>query len=221
MKVLITGAANGIGLATAKLFLSRGHEVIGFDIEPPAGDFGVEYYNIDVTEPQTFPNIEGIDIVISSAGVLDEADVRAVEVNLLGCIAICEKYAVRSNIKAVLNIASISAHSGMAPAYYTASQGGIYAYTKGLALNLAKYGAVVNSISPGGVITRMNRALMQDAKLYADAKAETLLGKWATAEEVAELIYFMTAVNKSITGQDIIIDNGEAAKYNFIAPKTV
>ena len=42
------------------------------------------------------------------------------------------------------------------------------------------------------------------------------MGKWATEEEIADLAYFLTVTNKSITGQDIIIDNGEILKSNFI-----
>ena len=45
---------------------------------------------------------------------------------------------------------------------------------------------------------------------------ETLLPKWAEPEEIAEWAYFMTAVNKSMTAQDILVDNGEDAKANFI-----
>ena len=46
--------------------------------------------------------------------------------------------------------------------------------------------------------------------------AETLLKRWASAEEIAEWAYFVSVVNKSMTGQDIIIDNGELTKFNFI-----
>ena len=53
-------------------------------------------------------------------------------------------------------------------------------------------------------------------ELYDAVKAETLLGKWALPEEIAELAYFLTAVNRSITGEDILIDNGEMLKSNFI-----
>ena len=45
---------------------------------------------------------------------------------------------------------------------------------------------------------------------------ETLLGKWCEAEEIAELAYFLTVVNRSMTGEDLLIDNGEMLKSNFI-----
>ncbi|MBR0135450.1 MAG: SDR family NAD(P)-dependent oxidoreductase, partial [Clostridia bacterium] len=62
----------------------------------------------------------------------------------------------------------------------------------------------------------MNRHILESAELYEKVKAETLLNKWAEPEEIAELAYFMTAVNRSITGEDILIDNGEQLKSNFI-----
>ena len=87
---------------------------------------------------------------------------------------------------------------------------------KNLALNLARRDVTVNSVSPGGVITPANEHILNDPDLYDAVKAETLLGKWATAEEVAELAYYLTAVNRSITGEDILMDNGEMLKSHFI-----
>ena len=87
---------------------------------------------------------------------------------------------------------------------------------KNLALTLSKRGVTCNSISPGGVITPANAHILNDERLYAAVKAETLLGKWAEAEEIAELAYFMTVTNRSMTGEDLLIDNGEMLKSNFI-----
>ena len=99
---------------------------------------------------------------------------------------------------------------------YVASKAGIVGYMKNLALKLAERGATCNSVSPGGVITPANRHILESEKLYAAVKAETLLGKWAEPEEIADLIWYLTAVNRSITGEDILIDNGEMLKSNFI-----
>ena len=87
---------------------------------------------------------------------------------------------------------------------------------KNTALNLAKRGVTVNSISPGGVITESNAHILESEELYEAVKAESLLGKWAEPEEIADLAYFMTVVNRSMTGEDILIDNGEMLKSNFI-----
>ena len=58
--------------------------------------------------------------------------------------------------------------------------------------------------------------ILESEELYSAVKAETLLGKWATPEEIADLAYFVTVVNKSMTGEDILVDNGEMLKSNFI-----
>ena len=99
---------------------------------------------------------------------------------------------------------------------YVASKAGLVGYMKNLALNLSRRGVTVNSVSPGGVVTPANDHILKSPALYGAVKAETLLHKWATAEEVADLVYYLTAINRSITGEDILMDNGEQLKSNFI-----
>ena len=67
-----------------------------------------------------------------------------------------------------------------------------------------------------GVKTALNDRVMNDPELWNRIMNETLLPKWAEAEEIAEWAYFMTVVNRSMTAQDLLIDNGEDAKANFI-----
>lgn len=57
---------------------------------------------------------------------------------------------------------------------------------------------------------------MNDIELWKKIMNETLLPKWADADEIAELAYFLTLVNKSMTARDILVGNGEDAKANFI-----
>ncbi len=87
---------------------------------------------------------------------------------------------------------------------------------KNVALRVSKYGATANSISPGGVITKLNEHILNDKNLYKQVLDETLLNKWATPEEIADFVYFISVTNKSMTGEDIFIDNGEKLKSNFI-----
>ena len=119
-------------------------------------------------------------------------------------------------LKSVLFVASASARNGAEFPYYVASKAGLVGYMKKLALDLSKRGVTVNSISPGGVITASNIHILQSEKLYDAVKAETLLGKWAEPEEIAELAYYMTIINRSMTGEDLLVDNGEMLKSNFI-----
>ena len=87
---------------------------------------------------------------------------------------------------------------------------------KNVALRISKYGATANSISPGGVITPLNKHILESEELYSQVLNETLLNKWATAEEIADFAYFVSVINKSMTGEDIFIDKGEKLKSNFI-----
>ena len=57
---------------------------------------------------------------------------------------------------------------------------------------------------------------MNDKKMWERIMEQTLLPKWASAEEIAEWAYFVTVINKSMTAQDILIDNGEIAKAEFV-----
>lgn len=213
MKVVITGTSLGIGKAIAKKFLENRHEVIGIDIlDSTIANESYTHITCDILGD--LPDIEDVEILINNAGVQDSG--RDIDINLKGSIAVTKKYAMQENIKSVLFIASASASSGAEFPEYAASKGGMVAYMKNTALALAKYNATVNSLSPGGVTTDMNAHVMNDEKLWQEIMNETLLPKWASPEEIAEWAYFVTVVNKSMTAQDILIDNGEMAKSNFV-----
>ena len=79
-----------------------------------------------------------------------------------------------------------------------------------------KYGATVNCISPGAVFTNLEPELYDNPKLMKAVAEENIFKKWIMPEEIAQWIYFVSVINKSMTGQDILIDAGEEANYNFI-----
>lgn len=213
MKILITGTGRGIGLAIAKKFLSCGHEVIGMDVLPSAlKDKNYTHILSDVTE--NLPDIGDVEILINNAGI-QEGD-GVIDVNLKGTINVTEKYAFHKGIKSVLFIASSSARSGAEFPEYAASKGGVVAYMKNVAMRLADFSATANSLSPGGVLTSSNSRVTEDKEKWEKIMDVTPLKKWAAEEEIAEWAYFIAAVNKSMTAQDILVDNGEDAMRRFV-----
>ncbi|MBQ9045065.1 MAG: SDR family oxidoreductase [Oscillospiraceae bacterium] len=214
MNIVITGTASGIGKAAAELFLREGHTVYGFDLAASAIDHPEYHHLVCDIRAAEVEDIPAPEILINNAGTLEEAD--AIDVNLKGTIRFTERFLDSAALRSVLFIASASARNGAEFPYYVASKAGLVGYMKHLASQLAKRGVTCNSISPGGVVTPANRHILESETLYAAVKAETLLGKWAEPEEIAELAYFLTVTNKSITGEDILIDNGEMLKSNFI-----
>ncbi len=214
MKTIITGTSKGIGKAIAEKFLSCGHEVFGIDVLPASLENSNYFHTRTDIVSGELPKLGDVEILINNAGVQDSG--RDIDVNLKGSIRVTEKYAFRKNIKSVLFIASSSARTGAEFPEYAASKGGMVAYMKNVALRVAQYGATANALSPGGVKTELNERVMNDKSLWKKIMNETLLPKWAEPEEIAEWAYFVTVVNRSMTAQDILIDNGEEAKANFI-----
>ena len=214
MRVFVSGSASGIGLAIAERFLREGGEVWGFDLsESPVTHPRYHHLRHDVRE-DIRENLPDPEILVNSAGTIEEAD--AIDVNLKGTIRFTERFLDSPDLRSVLFIASASARNGAEFPLYVASKAGLVGYMKNLALRLAARGVTCNSISPGGVVTPMNRHILEDKGLYAAVKAETLLGKWCEPEEIADLAWYLTAVNRSMTGEDLLIDNGEMLKSNFI-----
>lgn len=214
MNIVISGTASGIGHAIALKFIKEGHRVFGFDIKKSSiDDPSYKHYLCDVRE-EKFPEVPEPDIVINNAGTFEEKD--AIDVNLKGTINFNEHFIKSTALKSVLFIASASARNGAEFPQYAASKAGMVGYMKNKALELSRKCVTVNSVSPGGVITESNAHILESEELYSAVKAETLLGKWADPEEIADLAYFLTVVNRSMTGEDLLIDNGEMLRSNFI-----
>ena len=183
---------------------------------------------VDVTKPENVQNFiqkvldkfGRIDILINNAGItrdgllvrMNESDWDAVlNVNLKGTFS-CTKAVAKPMMKQrsgkIVNIASIIGLIGNAgQANYAASKGGVIAFTKSAAKELASRNINVNAIAPGFIKTDMTDKLSEDVK-QAIMK-QVPLGKWGSAGDVADVALFLVSdASAYITGQVIQVDGG-------------
>ena len=208
MKILITGSSKGIGRAVVLKYLELGHEVYGLDLlDSSISHNHYHHYVLDIVNKELLPDIKDIDIVFANAGKQNSDN--DIENNLVGTINVIEKYGVQPHIKSILINASASARSGDEYPMYVASKSGLIGYMKNVAMRIAKYQATCNSISLGGVLTDSNKVVIEDKSSWEKIMKVTPLKKWMSEVEVSDWVIFLTTVNKSMSGQDILIDNGE------------
>lgn len=219
MKILVTGSAGGIGKTVCLRFLALGHTVCGIDLLPAAiEDAGYTHYRADIRDANALPQIDDVQILFNNAGLQNCAD--DIENNLKGTIHVTEKYIQSPVLRSVLFNASSSAVSGQEFPAYAASKAGILGYMKNVAIRLAPRGVTVNAISPGGVYTPLNDPVINDPECWEKIMAVTPMKKWMTADEVADWVLFLTLQNRSMSGQNLLIDNGEHdLNPTFVWPK--
>src|SRR5210317_995322 len=234
--VLVTGGASGIGQATAARFLEEGCAVCVLDRSPDARARVAEelpglaaVIEADVSDLQQVQAAFGqaidimgsVDVVINNAGISirhDFLDITPEEwdevlgVNLKGAFYIAQtaaKHMVERGSGVILNTASTAGTTGY-PHYadYSASKGGVIALTYAMALELAPT-VRVNAISPGYVLTPMQRAEYSDEMLDA-VNRKIPLGRHARPEELAALFAFLASEDAAFaTGQEYVMDGAE------------
>lgn len=235
---LVTGAARGIGLATAKKFLAEGWHVALLDIEgellgrtvAEIGRGGATLaLTCDVSDAVAVSDaiaaVEDrfgrLDALVNNAGIAvfaplmetSEADWRRVlEVNLTGPF-LCTKAAVplmrEGHGGAIVNITSISAvRASTLRSAYGTSKAGLAHLTKQLAVELASLNIRVNAVAPGPVDTAMAKQV-HTKEIRADYHDAIPLNRYGLEEELAEAIYFLCSGSASyITGQILAVDGG-------------
>ena len=235
---LITGAAQGIGLACARAISADGASVILADIKEDAViraangisstawgafvDMGDKGSILDL-----FTQIENkqgpIDILINNAGVALPNDFlsysfedfdRVINVNLKGPFVATQRAAQSMKEHringAIVNMSSINANVAISsiPAY-CASKGGINQLTKAAALALAPHGIRVNAVGPGSIDTAMLAGVNADDEKMKMVLSRTPLGRLGNVEDVANAVVFLASDKASyITGETIYIDGG-------------
>ncbi|MFT4118100.1 SDR family NAD(P)-dependent oxidoreductase [Bradyrhizobium sp.] len=235
---LVTGAARGIGLATAKKFLSEGWRVALLDIESELlGRAFAEIGHDDATLALTCDVSDAaavgavvtaierrfgrLDALVNNAGIavfaplMETSDAdwsRVLEVNLTGPF-LCTKAAVPlmrdGGGGAIVNITSISAvRASTLRSAYGTSKAGLAHLTKQLAVELAALNIRVNAVAPGPVDTAMAKQV-HTKEIRADYHDAIPLNRYGLEEELAEAIFFLCSERASyITGQILAVDGG-------------
>ena len=208
MNIIITGSSGGIGKAVSERFLELGHKVYGIDTSPAEIEYPLYFhFQTDIKNAEALPDIDDADILFNNAGTQNGGD--DIGNNLRGTINVTKKYIASCPLKSVLFNASASAVSGQEFPEYTASKAGVLGYMRNTAVRLAPKGVTVNAISLGGVLTRLNDPVVNDPDCWKKIMDITPMKKWMTTDEVADWVLFLTTQNRSMSGENLIIDNGE------------
>ena len=160
-----------------------------------------------------------LDILVNNAGITRDRSMRkmtdddwvsVINVNLNGtfyCTSAAVPAMVNQRFGRIINISSVVGQMGaFGQANYSASKGGIIAFTKTLALEMAKFNITANVIAPGFTSTEMVDAIPEE--IAAQIKAKIPLGRFASAEEIAKAASFLAADGDYITGQELNVNGG-------------
>jgi 3-oxoacyl-[acyl-carrier-protein] synthase III len=160
-----------------------------------------------------------LDILVNNAGITRDRSMRkmtdddwaaVINVNLNGtfyCTSAAVPAMVNQRFGRIINISSVVGQMGaFGQANYSASKGGIIAFTKTLALEMAKFNITANAIAPGFTSTEMVDAIPEE--IAAQIKAKIPLGRFASPEEIAKAASFLAADGDYITGQELNVNGG-------------
>ncbi len=228
MNVLITGTSNGVGKAAARKFLAEGHNVFGMDIkEATITHDHYFHYQCDVADLDKLPEITNINIIVNNAGIVTPK-AEAIRVNQIGYINIIKKYGRDPQLKSMLIIGSTASQKGYDNLEYCSSQGARDAMVKWCANNFSRdhRHVIVNGLQLDGIVaadpahgiegTSLEPELYAADGLMDQIANLSILKRLSTVEEIAEWIYFMTAINTVVTGQIIACDGELTGAYEFI-----
>jgi len=160
-----------------------------------------------------------LDILVNNAGITRDRSMRkmteddwaaVINVNLNGtfyCTSAAVPAMVNQRFGRIINISSVVGQMGaFGQANYSASKGGIIAFTKTLALEMAKFNVTANAIAPGFTSTEMVDAIPEE--IAAQIKSKIPLGRFAAPQEIAKAAAFLAAEGDYITGQELNVNGG-------------
>ncbi len=237
---VITGAAGGIGAATADLFAREGAQVVGVDMR--AHETGALRLQTDLSDEQQVSDLYArareelgrIDVLFNNAGISPPDDTSVLDTSLeawervqqanLRSVFLCCKHGIPHLLEnppplcgSVINTASFVASLGAATSQisYTASKGGVLSLSRELGVEFARRGVRVNALSPGPVDTPLLRELYaKDPEQAARRLVHVPMGRFARAQEIASAVLFLASDDSSyVNATNFLVDGGIAGAY--------
>lgn len=219
-RVFITGGRRGIGKAIVNRFREA-----GYDVTAPTRE------ELDLNNSESIANYlsehaeEAFDVIINNAGCNDiheieeitDAEIETmINVNLIAPMKLIRGMVGSMKHRRygrIVNIGSIWASvSKSGRCVYSATKNGVHGITNTLAVELAEYNILVNTVCPGFTMTELtkkNNTPEQIAEIVKDIP----IGRMAMPEEMAEIVYFLSSEkNTYLTGQKIVVDGGFSEK---------
>jgi len=225
---IVTGAASGIGKATADLFETEGATVVRADLVD----------GFDVADEEQTQELAGrverehgrIDVLFNNAGIAGVGDVqetslelweRVLRVNARGVFLMSRAVVpamIAQRSGSIVNMSSAIAETGLARRVsYAASKGAVLALTKSMQVDLAPFGVRVNALLPGTIMTPFVERYL--AESYADPeegrqsiRSRQLAGELGTAEDVARAaLYLASDESRFVMGSGLVVDGGLSA----------
>jgi len=232
---VITGGNSGIGYATAKALREAGADVIITGRRKEAVEKAARELNVNslVADQSVLPDIEKlaatvkqqfgkVDILLINAGITKFAPIELMtesvfneimDVNFKGAYFTLSKFipVLNDNASVILLSSTSATISPPSASVYAASKAALNAVMKIAALELASRKIRVNSVSPGPVATEIMNKLGLDKSVEEHMISSIPLGRLGRADEVADLITFLSGENASfITGSNFLIDGGQS-----------
>ncbi len=233
-KAVVTGGANGIGLAISKSITGAGGAVWVFDLASAnpaeaARSIGAQACVADVTNRQSlqsaFDELPVPDVVIVNAGIGPNASLpdttadiwsRTLAVNLTGAFDTVQIAAERmkpARKGSIVITASTNSFDGEADLIaYNASKAGLMGILHTAANELGPYGIRINAVCPGLIRTRLTESSFSNPAIISDYFKHIALGRGGEPEEVAQAVLFLASDLASyITGTTLVVDGGQMA----------